>query len=98
MRRKARACAFDNTQYTFQRHAKAGLAVKASSKPCSEDRVRALESIFQLRAIHLQGHTTVSVRFCWHLNRATSDTITPRIALSDKSGVIENVASLSGLA
>ncbi len=81
----------------FNATQKRGLAVKASSKPCSEDRVRALESIFQLRAIHLQGHTTVSVRFCWHLNRATSDTITPRIALSDKSGVIENVASLSGL-
>ncbi len=81
----------------FNATQKRGLAVKASSKPCSEDRVRALESIFQLRAIHLQGHTTVSVRFCWHLNRAASDTITPRIALSDKSGVIENVASLSGL-
>ena len=43
----------------FNATQKRGLAVKASSKPCSEDRVRALESIFQLRDSLARAHYCV---------------------------------------
>ena len=80
----------------FNAMRKKSLAMKASSKPCSEDRAMSLESIFQLGAIHLQGHTTVSIRFCRLSNLPSNHMVTPRIALSGTYGVIENVASLSG--